>query len=77
MSGNMGFRKENTMEKTFDWVELDTMSSRLERATGLTQYLLTQDDFFTQDRASEGFTKRFVRTALYDLELLAKELSAQ
>mgnify|MGYP000897572808 CR=1 FL=1 len=63
------------MEKTFDYVELNTMGDHLERATALAKYLLTQDEFFTQDRASEGFTKRFVRTALYDLELLAKELS--
>lgn len=64
------------MGKTFDYVELDTMGDHLERATALARYLLTQDEFFTQDRAGEGFTKRFVREALYDLEAVAKKLSA-
>lgn len=63
------------MEKTFDYVELDTMGGHLERATALVRYLLTQDDFFTQGRASEGFTKRFVREALHGLEAVAKKLS--
>ena len=61
--------------KTFDYVELDTKGDHLERATALMKYLLTQDDFFTQDRASEGFTKRFVRETLHDLETVAKKLS--
>lgn len=63
------------MEKTFDYVELDTMGDHLKRATALVRYLLTQDDFFTQSRTDEGFTKRFVQEALHGLEEVAKKLS--